>query len=157
MAHIGKNWKLHFRRDLSLQVNRNAKGWGEKYVVVLHNAFGTVASPASGMSWTLPIQFDATTGQCTGESEHRTIAGREVFFRIIGDIIADPQRYKIRMQAFGPPSTKLYERILVDTVLATYGSFGADRDNGVLVQTPGVFEADPSSPALDGFFVKTWH
>jgi hypothetical protein len=157
MAHIGKAYRLAFRRDLSLQVSRNRNGWPAQMRPVVNNAFGSVASVVSSLPWLLDLAFDSSTGHVSGESQHLVAGGKLVFCRIEGYITGSPKHYNVQMQWFQSPANKLYERTIMSDIVSNYTSFGADRANGVTMQTPGVFQADPSSPAFDGFVAKFWH
>lgn len=157
MAHKGKAYRLAFRRDLSLQTQPNRVGWPHTLLPIVGNAFGSIGSLVSGFPFELVLSFDSTTGAVTGESQHLVVAGSHVYCRIDGTIGGFPKFYTCKMSWWKETNTKLFERTVMSSIPAQYFSFGADHADGVTFQTPGVFEANPSSPASDGFRAKPWH
>lgn len=48
MAHTGKFYRLHFRRDLGIDTRINAESYAKEYLVQLGDAKGTVGSNLAG-------------------------------------------------------------------------------------------------------------
>lgn len=157
MAHIGKSYRLAFRRDLSLQINRNVRGWAHEYVALINNVQGSIANSARMITWILVEGFDPATGALNYESQHATAGGSVVYCKLVGNIGGFPPFYTAKMQWFKEPSIKLYEQTVLDFIPSQYGNFGKDQRDGVLFETPHVFECTGGFGSFNGFNAKTWH
>lgn len=157
MAHVGKAYPLAFRRDLSLQVNRNAKGWPKQLVALIDNVSGTLAFAAQTRTWLLDVAFDPVTAALDARSPNQIVSGRTLYCKAVGTIGGSPQIYTVKMQWYEAPATLLYEQTVLDFPPSTYQSFGADQRHGVSFETPHVFECVGQVGSFNGFNAKGWH
>lgn len=156
MAHIGKNYRLAFRRDLSLQINRNVNGWPHELIALISNVTGSVGNAARAITWTLVEGFDAATGDLNYESQHAVAAGRTIYCKLAGSIGHFPAYYTAKMRWYEEPSILLYEQTVLDAIPVQYFSFGKDARDGVAFETPHVFECLGQRDVFNGFNAKFW-
>lgn len=85
MAHSGKTYPVHFRRDLNINSTTNNTGWPRAFGLTSDNAFGTVGSNLLGHRWVCIARDEPTYPGLLYESEYITISGRDIMFRLVGD------------------------------------------------------------------------
>lgn len=85
MAHSGKIYPVHFRRDLNTNSRNNSTGFAKAYGLTSENAQGDVGSRLAGRRWLCIAVDERTYPGLHYVSDYQTIAGRDIRFELVGD------------------------------------------------------------------------
>jgi hypothetical protein len=78
MAHSGRVYPVHFRRDWNLDVFNNNRGYGRGYVWSCDGGFGTIGIAMHGLGFNLVAVNEDSADQPIWESAVQTVAGRKI-------------------------------------------------------------------------------
>jgi hypothetical protein len=82
MAHIGKNYRLHFRRDLGTGISNNNRSLAWSYTVGAADIGGTVGGPLTSMNVLVEPVDERTFNGAKWQSAYQTISGRQIRYVI---------------------------------------------------------------------------
>lgn len=111
MAHAGKAYPVHFRRDLNVNSVTNNEGWPRAFGLISSNGQGEVGLHLAGNRWVCIAQQEKTFHGLLYESQYITVNGHDVMFRLTGN--QDTWDTSASMQG-----------LLIDRVKGTLGRFG---------------------------------
>lgn len=95
MAHIGKNYRLAFRRDLSLNAfPGNVSGWPQTYRLLLSGFQGTLGPTLEGKRFDVDQEVDATNGEVVYETEPFAAGTFTLVAKVRCFIVPNNQRYR---------------------------------------------------------------
>lgn len=147
MAHAGKLWPLHFRRDLSVQQQDNKFGWAADYLVHFERSIGTVANALKPLTIVLTPHFAPGTAQMTGSTAPVIVAGKTVHLDVSLSQVKIPVRYEGTAKWSDNLGNLLYAEKWVLLPNGFYMVMGNDQMSNVTTQTAGVFEWGPGFAA----------
>ena len=92
MAHVGKFYPVHFRRDLSLNLRQFDAKYARAYNTIVLQAEGTLGIKLNGKSLYVHEKDGPTFEMAKWESEFTTVAGRSVaWLAVIAPGVGDPE------------------------------------------------------------------
>lgn len=95
MAHIGKFYRLAFRRDLGLNTfPGNVSSWPQTYRLLLSGFQGTLGPTLEGRLFDVDIQVDATNGEIVYETDGFAAGSFFLHVKVRCFIVPNPQRYR---------------------------------------------------------------
>lgn len=145
MAHVGKFWKLHFRRDLSAQAPNNRTGWAEQYRITFARLGGSIGQFVRDTVPLLPISFVASNGQMNGTTANFIANGHTVHATVQMDLAGTPQVYHGSMSIIDSVRGKVYQEEWSTLVPGFYGFIGRGTADSTLMETPMVCFTDFSA------------
>lgn len=157
MAHIGKVYELHLRRDLGLQCTDNKQSWPKRGFVGFNNCLGSVGAAAFGVLLSCDVDFDLPSGRMFARTESRVIGGTLCYAEVDLTIRGFPQLYAGTVAIFRSNGTKLYESKCSNN-LGRYGAFSGQNFEDQVFETPDVFFWNRTPLGGASFFrARTWH
>lgn len=157
MAHTGKTYELHLRRDLGLQCTDNKQSWPKRGFVGFNNCIGTVGAAAFGVLLPCNVDFELPSGRMFARTEDILIGGTLCYAEVDLTIRGFPQLYAGHVAIFRSTGVKLYESKCSNN-LGRYISFSGQEFDDQVFETPGVFEWNRAPANGASFFrARTWH
>lgn len=102
MAHVGRFYKLWFRRDLHLEVF-NSRGYAEAYQVFLHDLFGSDAADIESADWLCvnTLKDAGDLREWTSAYQHINGVDYRLRFSVISSINDRPTKGKFSVDRLG--------------------------------------------------------
>lgn len=85
MAHAGKRYPVHFRRDFNLNVTTNSVGIAKAYALTSQSGFGVVGQALPGKRFVCITRDETTFPGAIWESESQSVGGRDISILIVCD------------------------------------------------------------------------
>jgi hypothetical protein len=145
MAHLGKSWPLHFRRDLGLQITNNNRSWPQAYTVRWQQTFGTVGQHMAEKTWLIPVDFEVPSGRMFYRTPFQTVGPKSVRVEVDLGISGNPQNYSGTLRVLDSTGAQLYKQLLTRGLSSDYGGFSPN-------QPPPVCEVDGTFFVRNAFF-----
>lgn len=157
MAHVGKDYPVAFRRDLSLQVSRNVFYWAKYYRFYFNWSAGPVGGHMRDVDWgRLEPQFTPATGECHLRSGIAIVNAHSVYFDVESFITGNPQIYQTHYRCFRSDDTLLFEQIWEQGTVQQYTRREANGDSSVIFQTPDLYFGAGQNFDHNGMVAVTW-
>jgi hypothetical protein len=149
MAHAGKDWPLHFRRDLSAQALNNRQGWAEQYVLTFARLAGSIGTFIRDESPKLFTTFLAGTTTMEADTAPFVTNGHTVFARLHFELAGSPQVYSGTMSIFDSVKGQVYRESWVTLIPGDYQFFGRDHSGVTELETPMICVRDFSADLFE--------
>ena len=97
MAHIGRFWELHFRRDLGIDLTNNNRGLARAYTVGASGWGGTVGGPLTSSFIRCDAVDELTFNGALWRSPFQNIGGRLIMYELETSISAGYPDYIMKV------------------------------------------------------------